>query len=52
MTDQEFGRKWGRRVRTVGGVELEKDPEKVRAMWAVGGPPAEPFYRRRQSQAA
>ncbi len=52
MTDQEFAAKWRRRVRTVGDAELEADPRAVRALWTVSGPPAEPFYVRRQRRAA
>ena len=44
MSEEEFRRRWRRRVRSVhddetgGGFELEGDPRKVKAAWAVYGP--------------
>jgi hypothetical protein len=51
ISDEEFAKRWRRRVGTVGDVELETDPRRVRAMWAVYGPAPQPFYRRRARQA-
>jgi hypothetical protein len=48
MTDREFGKKWNRRVRTVGDFELESDPAVVRVLWAISGPAPQPFYTKRR----
>lgn len=52
ISDDEFAKRWRRRVRQVGDHTLETDPQKVRAAWAVHGPAPEPFYRRRLRAAA
>jgi hypothetical protein len=52
MSDRDFGRKWRRRVRTVTdertgrAFELEADPARVRAAWAVEGPVDSPVRGR------
>jgi hypothetical protein len=46
LEDEEFFRRWSRRKRSVGGYELESDPDRVIALLTEAGPPPEPFYRR------
>jgi hypothetical protein len=35
ISDDEFAKRWHRRVRQVGDHTLEEDPQKVRAAWAT-----------------
>ena len=46
LDPKAFERRWRRRVRKAGDVELESDPERVIAAVSEAGPPPEPFYRR------
>ncbi len=47
LDPMDFGRRWRRRVRRVGGVELEADPNRVLALMAAAGALPQPFYVRR-----
>ncbi len=52
LDPRDFKRRWSRRVRRAGGVELESDPAKVLAAMAAAGPAPEPYYRRHRRPAA
>ncbi len=46
LDPSSFRRRWQRRVRRAGDVELESDPYRIIASVTEAGPPPEPFYRR------
>lgn len=46
VSDRAFAAKWGRRVRSAGGFELQPDPAKVRALLRTEPPPPVRYERR------